>query len=108
MLSLTVAEGSDPSEPWAGLSGHPRACIPDDANLPVPEGEEVWMYLDPVLNNVMGYNMTADTLAETIWHGPQGIHGVVTWLCACLDDIGIGEALLEGKMQRLGDALVLW
>lgn len=106
-LPLDVPEGTDPSEPLAVFAIHPRLYIPDDAELPIPEGEEAWIYLDPVLNNVLGYEKKAADIASLICRGTLGIEGLFAFLLACVEEIGIGTVLLEGKVERLCDALEL-
>lgn len=106
-LPPDVPEGTDPSEPLAACAIHPRLCIPDDADLPTPEGDEAWIYLDPILNNVLGFGKTAADIALSVRRGALGVEGVFMFLLACVEEIGIGAGLLEGKVERLCDALEL-
>lgn len=106
-LPLDVPEGTDPSKPLAIFSGYPQDFIPEDAGLLTPEGKEAWIYLDPVLNNVLGYKKTPKDIAVSICHRALGVKGLYTFLLACVEDIGIGAVLLEGKVGHLCSALQL-
>lgn len=95
-LPLDVPVGVN-SDDLAAFSGNPAALIgPDD---------EPWEILDQVLNRLVGYGATPEGISTVIRWGPLGMDGMYNWVKACIEDLHIGEALLEGKIQRLVEAM---
>ncbi len=85
----------------AAYSGHPRDAADDDEDDP-------WEGVDRALNRTIGYGQTNAQISAIIRRGPLGMDGLVSWLEKCISDLGINEGLLEGKIGRLVDAMLLW
>jgi len=95
-LPLVVPIGID-SDDLAAFSGNPAALIgPDD---------EPWEILDQVLNRLVGYGATPEGIRSIIRRGQFGMDGMYKWVKACIEDLHIDEPLLEGKIQRLIEAM---
>ena len=95
-LPLAVPVGIN-SDDLAAFSGNPAALIgPDD---------EPWEILDQVLNRLVGYGATPEGISSIIRRGRFGMDGMYNWVNACIEDLHIGEPLLEGKIQRLIEAM---
>ena len=97
-LPAEVPYGID-SDGLAVFAGSPRAYIQQD--------DEAWENLDPLLNQVIGYGAMPETLSQRIQRGKFGMDGIYTWLKVCVEELNISEGLLEGKTERLIDALLL-
>ncbi|KAI0042726.1 hypothetical protein FA95DRAFT_1682348 [Auriscalpium vulgare] len=79
------------------FSGEPRSELdPDD---------EPWEYVDKTLNVAIGYGVTSAQLADILRRGPLGLDALCNWLEKCVQDLDINAVLLEGKIQRLLDAI---
>lgn len=89
-----------PSDPIAHFSGSPKTLIVD--------GSDAWECIDPLLNNFLGYGIETNVLSARIRRGPMGIDGLCQWLDICVKELGISEALLEGKVERLIKAVEAW
>lgn len=98
-LPSTVQDGVV-GEPLAEFSGHLRLHIQDDM--------EDWECLDPLLNRVIGADVKTVDIATFIRCGRLGMDGLFAWLLACVNDLKLSEGLLEGKIERLVEAMVLW
>ncbi|KIK05233.1 hypothetical protein K443DRAFT_675348 [Laccaria amethystina LaAM-08-1] len=95
-LPLSVPMGIN-SDDLAAFSGNPAALIgPDD---------EPWEILDQVLNRLVGYGATPEGISSIIRRGQFGMDGMYHWVKACIEDLHIGEPLLEGKIERLIEAM---
>jgi len=97
-LPAEVPYGVD-SDDVAIFAGSPRAYI--------QQADEAWENLDPLLNQVIGYGATPETLSQRIRRGKFGMDGMYTWLKVCVEELNISEGLLEGKIERLIDAMLL-
>lgn len=105
MAELRVAAARLPDAvPWgvpadeiSGFSTHP--VIPPDT--------DVWEYIDQQLNRVIGFNQSIPEIAAFLRRGPLGVNGLCDWIQSCLIEFNISEDLLEGKIQRIMDAIEL-
>ena len=97
-MPAEVPYGAD-SDDLAIFSGSPRAYIQQD--------DEAWENLDPVLNQVIGYGATPEIISQRIGRGKFGMDGMYSWLKVCVEELNISEGLLEGKIERLIDAMLL-
>jgi hypothetical protein len=88
------------SDALAALST-PPAVDPDDDEGP-------FRAIDSALNCVIGYGATPTSLKPLIRRGHLGMDGVFDYLKSCIEDIKIEPCLLEGKIERLIEAMVLW
>lgn len=72
----------------------------------VEDPSEAWEKLDPVLNRLLGYGMTAEKLAKEVHHGSKGIDGVLGLIrhFVMTYDTVTGH-LLERKMAYLLEAI---
>jgi hypothetical protein len=78
-----------------------------DPTLEVEAGGDPWESLDPVLNIVIGYGASVGEIAKIIRRGDHGMDGMYKWLEKCVVELKVDEGLLEMKVQRLIDAMVL-
>ncbi|KAF7798313.1 hypothetical protein EIP86_009534, partial [Pleurotus ostreatoroseus] len=99
-LPPSIPEGS-PTDRIACFASSPAALIPDGEQL------DAWEYLDPVLNNYIGYNTSIEDVAKELRRGAMGIDGLCDWLESCIRDFRIDPVLLEGKIERVIDAIKL-
>ncbi|GJE96106.1 hypothetical protein PsYK624_122990 [Phanerochaete sordida] len=90
---------AQPQDILARFAGSPRDAI--------PAGEDVWEVLDQVLNNVIGYDTSTADVAGFIRRGPHGVDALCRWIEECIVDLKIAEALLEGKVNKVIDAIHL-
>lgn len=97
-LPTEVPYGVD-SDDLAVFAGSPRAYIQQD--------DEAWENIDPLLNQVIGYGATPEIISQRIRRGKFGMDGMYTWLKVCIEELNISEGLLEGKINRLIDAMLL-
>lgn len=72
------------------------------------EYESHWHLVDCTLNRALGYGIAPEELAERITTGTINLSGICEWLQTVLHWPGVTRDLLEGKMNRLKDALIIW
>ncbi|KJA13394.1 hypothetical protein HYPSUDRAFT_151636, partial [Hypholoma sublateritium FD-334 SS-4] len=82
----------------AQFSGDPSSGLEDD--------EDGWEMVDKALNRVIGYGTTATEIENIIRRGRYGMDGMFLWLKECVYTLGIDEALLENKVDRLISAML--
>ena len=75
--------------------------------MEVEAGEDPWESLDPALNLVISYGASVGEIAGIIRHGDYGMDGMYQWLEKCVVELKVDEGLLEMKIQRLIDVMVL-
>ena len=68
---------------------------------------EAWEYLDPMLNNLLGYSSSVEDVARRVWHGPLGVEGLGQLIHRFVVNYGITGDLLEGKLRKLLDVIEL-
>jgi hypothetical protein len=68
---------------------------------------EAWEYLDPVLNRLLGYGVDVEEIAQRVRRGPLGVEGLTRYIRGFVVTYGVPGALLEGKLERLSDAIEL-
>jgi hypothetical protein len=71
------------------------------------EYEDAWEMVDKALNGVIGYSASIVAVSAVICRGRFGMDGLCNWLETCITELGINPELLEGKIQRLLDAMNL-
>ena len=69
--------------------------------------DDPWEMIDQSLNAVLGYGRTTADIMGLVRRGPNGMDGLCNWLSVCITKLNIDLALLEGKVQRLLDAMAL-
>lgn len=62
---------------------------------------DAWEYLDPMLNRLLGFNRTAESIYNELRGGAQGLSAMVRYLKDFVHRYEIDGALLEGKIERL-------
>ncbi|GJE96780.1 hypothetical protein PsYK624_129860 [Phanerochaete sordida] len=95
----TTVPIATPQDLLARFAGSPRDAV--------PSGEDAWEVLDQVLNNVIGYGTSTTDVAGFIRRGSHGVDALCRWLEECVVDLKIAEALLEGKVNKVIDAIQL-
>ena len=78
-----------------------------DPVLELEAGDDAWEMADRALNGVIGYCKTVEEIAKIIRRGLLGMDGLCRWLKLLVSELQIDEVLLEGKVKRLIDAMVL-
>ena len=68
---------------------------------------EAWEYLDPVLNNLLGYSSSVEDVARRVRRGPLGVEGLGRLIHRFVVTYGITGDLLEGKLGKLLEAIEL-
>jgi len=71
------------------------------------ECDDAWQMIDKILNGAIGYDMSVAGVTAIIRRGRLGMDGMCDWLEACISKHGVHPMLLEGKIQRLLDAMNL-
>lgn len=71
------------------------------------EYDDAWEMVDRTLNGVIGYGMSVAAVSAIIRRGKFGMDGLCNWLETCISEYGINPELLEGKVDRLLDAINL-
>ncbi|KAF8154518.1 hypothetical protein B0H34DRAFT_809113 [Crassisporium funariophilum] len=73
-----------------------------------PDNDEgPWRAIDGMLNRVIGFGATPESLKALIRRGHFGIDGLYLYFKSCIEDIKIEPALLEGKIERVVEAMIL-
>lgn len=70
--------------------------------------ESHWHFVDCYLNRILGYGLATEDLADRIATGALQLAGVCGWFETVLRWPGVTADLLEGKINRLTDAISLW
>ena len=83
------------------------ACFSGNPIIELGADEDVWEVVDKALNRVIGYGVSTESVSRLIRRGDLGIDGLYRWLRICVTDLKIEEALLESKIGRLIDAMVM-
>jgi hypothetical protein len=89
------------------LPNLPEACESDEISMfaqCVPTElakDDAWEYLDPMLNRFLGFNQTAESIANKLRGGAQGLTAMVRYLKEFVGRYQIDGGLLEGKVERL-------
>jgi len=96
-----------PHDVPVAVSGDPFVCFSGDPSLEFGGGEDAWELVDKALNRVIGYGVSTESVSRLIRRGDLGIDGLYRWLRICVSDLQIEEALLESKIRRLIDAMVM-
>lgn len=73
--------------------------------LPVVAKEDAWEVLDPMLNNAVGWGMSAEEVVPLIRRGEKGVEGLWKYVRGFVVEYGVPGALLEGKMAVLLKAI---
>ena len=71
------------------------------------EYDDAWEMVDKTLNGAIGYGTSVAAVSAIIRRGRFGMDGLCDWLETCILEYGIDPNLLEGKVQRLLDAMSL-
>ena len=66
------------SDDLAVFAGSPRTHFQQD--------DEAWENLDSLLNQVIGYVATPETISQRIRQGKFGVDGMYTWLKVCIEE----------------------
>jgi hypothetical protein len=98
MLPITVLVGTEDDV----LAQFARAPFVDPS-----EYDDAWEMVDKTLNGAIGYGMSVAAVSAIIRRGRFGMDGLCDWLETCILEYGINPNLLEGKVQRLLDAMSL-
>ena len=67
--------------------------------------EDAWEVIDPILNRVCGSDVPVERIASRVRRGPHGMDCVVSWLRRAVDTFQLPSELLEGKVERICEAL---
>ena len=67
--------------------------------------DEAWEFLDPMLNHFLGFNRTTESIYNKLWGGARGLSAMVRYLEEFVGWYEIDGTLLEGKIQRLVNAI---
>lgn len=95
-LSVPLAQSSDMI---IKFSGDPAAEF-ETGNY-----DSAWEMADPMLNAILGKSVTDVTIADFIRRGVMGVNGLIDWMEALVNRLGVDVQLLEGKMGRLKAAM---
>ena len=89
------------------VSADSFACFSGDPTIELGSDEDAWEVVDKALNRVIGYGISTESVSRLIRRGDLGIDGLYRWLRICVTDLKIEEVLLESKIGRLIDAMVM-
>ncbi|TFY55061.1 hypothetical protein EVG20_g9459 [Dentipellis fragilis] len=68
---------------------------------------EAWEYLDPMLNQLLGYGVSVEEVSRHVRRGPLGVEGLCRYINGFVLEYGITGDLLEGKLRILLQAVEL-
>lgn len=68
--------------------------------------DEAWEIADGALNIICGADVDPKVIASGIRRGPKGLTRLVEWIQNGVDDFGLEPGMLEGKLQRLCEAVL--
>ena len=75
-------------------------------NVPADlDKEDAWEFLDPILNRFLGFDRTVESISEELRGGEMGLAAMIRYLKDFITLYQIDRGLLEGKVQRLLDAI---
>ena len=94
--NLPVLPDASESDEIAVFSGN----VPTDLTK-----DNAWEYLDPMLNRFLGFNRTAESIYNELRGGAQGLSAMVRYLEDFVRRYEVDGALLEGKIERLVNAI---
>lgn len=89
------------------VSADAFACFSGNPTIELGSDEDAWEVVDRALNRVIGYGVSTESVSRLIRRGDLGMNGLYRWLRICVTDLKIEEALLESKIGRLIDAMVM-
>jgi len=95
----TMVQLASKTDILARFSGDPTSEVEDNG--------DPWETLDPALNIIIGYGASVGEISRIIRRGDYGMDGMYRWLRKCVEELKVDEALLEKKVQRLIDAMIL-
>lgn len=96
-----------PENVATGLPSDELAVFFTPAKDFVEDGQDAWEeVVNPLLDRVLGFGATADSIRALIRRGPYGMDGVYRYLVSCVFDLKISAGLFEGKVERLLQAMV--
>jgi hypothetical protein len=88
-----------PSDVLAAFFSSPKDLVQD--------GEDAWEdVVNPMLDRMLGFGATADAIRALIRRGKYGMDGLYRFIKSCICDLNIHTGLLEGKIERLVEAMV--
>jgi len=58
-----------------------------------------------ILHGTLGYGSAVDDLVKIVRRGPYGILGFANWMESCIRILKIDGGLLEGRLQRVLQAV---
>ncbi|KAF8913253.1 hypothetical protein CPB84DRAFT_1742605 [Gymnopilus junonius] len=70
-------------------------------------GDNAWEMVDQALNQVIGFGMSAEEVSKVVHRGSLGMDGMCRWLRLAISELKVEEILLEGKIRRLIEAMIL-
>jgi len=80
------------------------ACFSGDPTLEVGDNDP-WEAVNRTLHDGLGYGATVEDLVKIIRRGPYGILGFTNWVESCIRILKIDGALMEGRLQRVLEAV---
>ncbi|KAG8916076.1 hypothetical protein FRC02_004238 [Tulasnella sp. 418] len=100
-LPDTVPVGG-PNDTMALFGQDPSALVSAD----IPD-DEVWETVDPVLKNLLGFGKTSAEISSMIRRGHYGMDGMCRFFEYLVCERGLNVGLLEGKVDRVMQAISL-
>lgn len=68
---------------------------------PVIANNIAWEVLDPMLNNVIGSDLSVEHVVRVIWRGTKGVEALWRYICWFVVENRVFDMLLQGKMGVL-------
>ncbi|KAF9536471.1 hypothetical protein CPC08DRAFT_771554, partial [Agrocybe pediades] len=94
-----TVQTATPNDYLARYASNPRDELDDDS--------DVWEMADHALNVSFGFGKTAEEISSYVRRGQYGMDAVFQWMERLVKELGVSEALLEGKVERIIEALLL-
>ena len=70
------------------------------------DGDDAWEeFLDPLLNRFLGFGRSIESISAMLQGGESGLTAIVRYLRKFVERYRIDGALLEGKLERLIEAI---
>jgi hypothetical protein len=90
-----------------GSENEPLSCFATSPVDSIPPGEDAWeSVINPTLDRVIGFGKSTPEIASFIRRGPLGMDGFCNWITACIEDLGISTDILEGRLERVMQAMI--
>ena len=84
------------------------ACFSGDPTTQLLPGHDAWEDLiDPTFNREIGFGRTTLEISALIRRGKYGMDGLCNWTESCFESLNIAPALLEARLEKVINAMLI-